>query len=408
MLVGVNCFRDPTLYIFRTHPLIGQLVIWVVTILALLTLVGISTTTALADEIQSPLQQWKQGIPIDEIRCNDAKILMQSESGRPACVTEKSSQKLLERGYVLVEQSPYTTQSPEILDTKTTSNIKVPYEPPELDHKISNNETIAEQRVIEEQEPKLILNPTHLVDIIPQDITFDYVLKMPPDDPDAFAQRMADFFNDTITEKKPGGKYHRYETERGWIQIMRYHNTDSYCSTEFTYTFFGIGRIHPSLAETVTHALLDELGIVLDGTEIYQKDTPYSSYTYQIIQTIDDFSVGCNKVITDFGAEYTFIKLSNWNDNLSEMTLYDISESVQNGREYALKFDELAGDECDIRLKPVYDDGATLFIFHGRPVYETYAGTCQVEYVDGHNSWYSVFVDAITGKPLFVTNRMTF
>ena len=150
------------------------------------------------------------------------------------------------------------------------------------------------------------------------------------------------------------------------------------------------------------------MGIILDGTELYKEGSPSSNYSYQIIQTKDDFLVSSNKIITDFKSGYTFIKISNWNNNLSEMKLYDIEKSVQNGKEYIYKFSELVGSECDVKIKPNYDNNISLFIIHGVPIYEMYGGTCQVEYMDGHNEWFSVFIDAITGEPLFVQNRLTF
>ena len=58
-------------------------------------------STADAD-IQSPLQQSRQGIPIDEIQCNDNKVLLESPKGKPICVTKNTSGKLLDRGYNII------------------------------------------------------------------------------------------------------------------------------------------------------------------------------------------------------------------------------------------------------------------------------------------------------------------
>ena len=75
-----------------------------VTMLGLLAVlaVGTGTMSAFADSMTSPLHQWKQGVPTEEIQCSDDRVLMQTLQGRPACVTEKTSWKMLDRGWELV------------------------------------------------------------------------------------------------------------------------------------------------------------------------------------------------------------------------------------------------------------------------------------------------------------------
>lgn len=50
-------------------------------------------------EILSPYQQFKEGIPADQVVCADGKILMSSPSGSPACVFAKSVETLIDRGF---------------------------------------------------------------------------------------------------------------------------------------------------------------------------------------------------------------------------------------------------------------------------------------------------------------------
>ncbi len=233
---------------------------------------------------------------------------------------------------------------------------------------------------------------------------------MPPDDPDAFAQRMATFFNDTITKSGHNERVHSYTTKKGWINILNEVSTFGYMSTAFKYTFFGEGRINPTQSEIVTNSLLNKLGIIMDGTEIYKQGHDYVDYDHYYMQTKDGLLMPSNIIITDFDPGYTFIKISNWNDNLSEMNLYDIDKARENGRQHIFNYPELTGSECDVFFSDVagtrYDGG--LHILHGRPVYQFYAGACQVSYMDGHNAWFDVFVDAITGEPLYIQNRVTF
>ena len=74
------------------------------TIFGLLVLaIGLSTTLILAEaEIPSPLKQFQQSIPIEEIQCRDTRILMSSPSGRPACVYDSSVGILEQRGFIKV------------------------------------------------------------------------------------------------------------------------------------------------------------------------------------------------------------------------------------------------------------------------------------------------------------------
>lgn len=47
-----------------------------------------------------PLKQIQNGIPFTEIQCKEGLILIQKYDGSPACVTEQTKQKLIERGWV--------------------------------------------------------------------------------------------------------------------------------------------------------------------------------------------------------------------------------------------------------------------------------------------------------------------
>ncbi len=74
------------------------------TVLGLLVLaLGISAIPALAEtEILSPFKQFNSGIPINEIQCNDSKILMESPRNTPACVNETSVDRLLQNGFYVI------------------------------------------------------------------------------------------------------------------------------------------------------------------------------------------------------------------------------------------------------------------------------------------------------------------
>ncbi|WP_160272909.1 hypothetical protein [Nitrosopumilus piranensis] len=65
-------------------------------------------------KLSSPLNQLKSEIPTDKIQCNDDLVLVQKYDGSPACVTESTKQKLIERGWTETESSD---------DIKNNSNL---------------------------------------------------------------------------------------------------------------------------------------------------------------------------------------------------------------------------------------------------------------------------------------------
>ncbi len=61
---------------------------------------GIMASTTSSNLIVSPLQQFKSGIPIDEIQCEEGlQLVIKSSNGNPACVKQEAIQKLIERGW---------------------------------------------------------------------------------------------------------------------------------------------------------------------------------------------------------------------------------------------------------------------------------------------------------------------
>lgn len=49
--------------------------------------------------IQSPLKQFRSGISVVDIKCNENLVLVQKHDSSPACVTESTKEKLIERGW---------------------------------------------------------------------------------------------------------------------------------------------------------------------------------------------------------------------------------------------------------------------------------------------------------------------
>ena len=63
--------------------------------------VGIMTIPAYAES--SPREQLRDGIPINQIQCGEEKTLIQSTAGKPACVFDATLERLLVRGWSIIE-----------------------------------------------------------------------------------------------------------------------------------------------------------------------------------------------------------------------------------------------------------------------------------------------------------------
>ena len=70
-------------------------------VLVAIALSGIMSVTS-AETVPSPLQQVRDGVPTDEVMCSEDRVLMESQSGMPACVFVDSVFVLDKRGFVLL------------------------------------------------------------------------------------------------------------------------------------------------------------------------------------------------------------------------------------------------------------------------------------------------------------------
>ena len=338
----------------------------------------------------SPYKQYQQGIPINQIQCHDSKILLETVKNTPVCVNEGSIEKLLDRGFVKVsvkvdvvnfespsEKYSYSAGHTDLISPLTTNHLQKP-----------------------------ILNPIDIEDLIPKGFKLEYAFKTSTDHSNDFIQKITTLYDDKIIKKiiLPNGI--RYDTQRGSIQIF-----DSYAyDFPIKYTFFGKDRIHPDKAEETTLNLLNELGIVLDGTEMFQYEPAQTaSYTYWIAQQKDGFIIKTNQIKTTFDAGNTFFHIGNWNVDISEFEMYDFGKSKENAIEYLSSIDKIAGKDCNVKYKKGLEDRYdSVLILNGYPVYQIYSGTCQVEIWDGHYISYHTIIDALSGEPLFAKNMVLF
>ena len=74
------------------------------TIIGLLSILVItSTSSPIYAEFMSPLKQINDGIANDMIQCNTGKVLVESSSGKAACVYDSTAKKLENRGWKIIE-----------------------------------------------------------------------------------------------------------------------------------------------------------------------------------------------------------------------------------------------------------------------------------------------------------------
>ncbi|RNJ77704.1 MAG: hypothetical protein EB828_00430 [Nitrosopumilus sp. D6] len=142
---------------------------YAIVLLSIMTLV-----VSLSPEVHalSPHAQFQSGVPLEEILCVDEKVLLESPRGTPACVKESSVERMIQRGFVLVQLSQ-TADEPRSTDKKSTSidntgsdTGKVPPESAIIPQE-SQDDTRSDIQTVD-KEPKLttlkVASPTEFVD----------------------------------------------------------------------------------------------------------------------------------------------------------------------------------------------------------------------------------------------------
>lgn len=75
-----------------------------------------------------PLEQFNSGIPFNEIQCKDDFVLIQKYDGTPACVTFKTKEKLIERGWATGKSWTISHDKPEFTPQYGTSEFDAEYD----------------------------------------------------------------------------------------------------------------------------------------------------------------------------------------------------------------------------------------------------------------------------------------
>ena len=93
------------------------MLVWIVIPLLLIGIVGIQESFAdekiwlLSEFVDNPKQQMKNGILPSEVRCNVGLVLIfKSSNNLPACVKPPTAERLIERGWAILEKPPEVNQ----------------------------------------------------------------------------------------------------------------------------------------------------------------------------------------------------------------------------------------------------------------------------------------------------------
>jgi len=325
--------------------------------------------------------QLEQGIETNQIQCdNPNHVLVYRTNGNPACVSERSAERMGWEIYVHpLSINKILEEFPADCPVEWADCVEL------------SDETLEEfvTPITEE-----------LLDDESNEIYSQNILQMPPKDPDNFAERMAEFYDDKIVNTIYTEDVSRYETEKGFIRIQ------NEPVEEFGFKYIFIPAISTSQQTNLMPELLEELGITLDGTEFYRSDLfGRDDINPQYYQRYDNVFVLSNQILIVNDGRHTSISFNNWDNNLAELDLIPYQDVEQKSKDYILTQDELTGPNCDIgSFDYVFDDVERtynkLVILDGKPIWKIVAGECQyVNHLVGAMA-YAVYVDAVSGEIL--------
>ena len=219
------------------------------------------------------------------------------------------------------------------------------------------------------------------LELIPQDITFDHYFSL-CDDTDAFVEKIINYLSDRVIERN-----HLHENTRSekFIYTIEQDRIRVNMMNDLIASNLSGLRLqaHTQNAEEFDKFIagfIDVLGIEFDGTESV---ITYSGLFYDYYQTKDGSSLPNNVFLTSIDSFSSSgdphmgrdshiagigMFIGNWNHNLSEMVLYDIDKSIQNGREYVRQYELYSGPACNVYVSEYVDNDPydNNYIFHKR------------------------------------------
>ncbi len=334
---------------------------FVIIVLAVMTLSSVSTSYAAS--IGSPLYQTQSGILIEDIQCKENRVLVIRDNGDPACVSEKSAEKM---EWTIIKQ---TIQTP----------------------------IVSQENPIEE---KIIIGKTIETKPVKENIEIEYFEiwnPIPEEQRDSIAELFANAADDTIVDYN--GEY-TYDTQKGRMFI----------DVDPASGFLGV-TISYSLALEI-HDLDKQREFIYDFMEkasldhtnakLVEKDQRrYVEYYFKTDRSFIDFKFNSPPLrgIT--------IKLLSWSNN-PEPLLYSLSEKeaqdkvFQYGQQNEFSYGEIYdGEKCNVTLNDKVS-GAVKYVFWGEPYYMITIGSCYYPSLYGLLHFpLNVLIDGTTGEHIF-------
>ncbi len=354
---------------------------------------------------ESLRSQLDQGLEINQIVCSNSNhILVERTKGNLACVTEKLA---LKTGWKIISQTNLENESVKQVKDKLEINDRVDFSITNQINTVKQSQevkTVKENITLEIQtpnqnEPKLILNPENFSELIPRHTVLDYSFDVTVNR-DEFAEGMAKILDDTILEVSDNKNGFGYITEKGLMTFLKGNGWDILKTSKFEYKLLYANAVPRNQIDILPQKIISYMGIELNGTESIDKGIGQYVDSWRISQKIGDLQTS-NSVFILFDPMYTSIRLGEWNDNFDEIKFFDPSTAIQNAEDYIFKFDVLT-EGCHLRLVG-YNYSMSIEMINGSPLYKIREmAECFPQSTTAMSFPYSVYLDAVTGEPLFV------
>ncbi len=401
----------------------------------------LAMTVSSADaKVLSPLKQFKQGVPIEQIQCNGSAVLLESPKGKPACVKDSTAKKLLDRGYLIVQKT--IPEDTLIDDVELTTS------------KTNENHT---SEIIDEYNETTLQSLTNIYIV---DKTGKELEKIPNPsgywvpivDKNEFAERFFNAVDDEIIEIKDRtdhkGDYigTEYDGRDGFLVISDYYIITDARDQSAWYFSTDTAFDRQKQMEYVNN-FMNKIGFKVNGNDVLLSEsfidncTEVFSVGYSCRTPGGPVSIGIRlddkyhtayifgskydgiaflfynkayKTYSDYGVKIRFNGWSN-HPELIKTTMnlkntIDLETAKQKAYDFALKNDELNKSHRDEGLceyKPFEKDlkafNGSLDIVSGVPYYIIKTGLCTYDNTNtGHFYRPLVMVDAWTGDSIFL------
>ena len=323
-------------------------------------------------------------------------------------------QTLLREDYYKLNHQPLTEPEEECSDISPCEEPE-PQQHPDLppENEASNSEPKPTEEFVTPiidseinkkpifREVQQMINLENFGDYVPKTDYIQHAFTVSDWDRDELAQKLTDFTNDEIIiSYQTPDNYTNYETVKGTLQI----GTHAWGNSFAEYNLIGEHKIRNNVLKDFILDLQLELNFPTDNELLVELNRQHFDL-YRYSQKVDNLSIKETGMIVSTDGLYTRIDIQDW-FAVTDVELYDYEQAKQIAIDYALMFDELTGSECKISATDNFWH-SSIMIVHGTPIYEIYAGTCEVKHAMGVPFIYYANINALTGEPLYFTTETT-